>query len=65
MASKDRINVFVRLKPSDEPSVWNIISPEEIVQNEPGKVPFRFSLIKFHIVSKQFVCLNVFHSFTR
>ena len=42
--SKERINVFVRIKPTDEPSMWSIISPEEIVLNEPGKIPYSFSL---------------------
>ena len=45
--SKERINVFIRIKPTDDPSVWRIISPEEIVLNEPGKIPFSFSLYLF------------------
>ena len=60
--SKERINVFIRIKPTNDPSVWRIISPEEIVLNEPGKIPFSFSLLLFfYSFDKRYlILLNIF-----
>lgn len=40
--SKENINVYVRLKPTDEISVWRIIDTNQIVSEDNKRLHFTF-----------------------